>query len=277
MAIVKARVGREASQPEKASPAAVRSDPDFMTSLARGLSVMQAFTRASPRMTSAQISNKTGLSRASVRRCLHTLQELGFVEIQDLKHFSLAPRVLTLSQAYTSSSSLPKAAQPILERLSSVLHESCSVATLDGDELLYVARAHVSRIMTVDLVIGSRLPAYCTSMGRVLLAHLPAPELEQYLGRVTLRRHTPRTVVSVSRLRKVLEGVRRNGFAMVDQELEDGLRSLAVPVRASGDEVVAAMNVGTHAQRMPIEEIESRFLPHLFAAAKNLSQALRVF
>lgn len=250
-------------------------DPDFMTSLARGLSVMQAFTRSSPRMTVSQVSSKTGLSRAAVRRCLHTLSKLGFVHIEDMKFFSLAPRVLALSHAYTSSNRLSSAAQLILEKLSGVLHESCSVATLDQDELLYVARAHVSRIMTVDLAIGSRLPAYCTSMGRILLAHLLPDQLDRYLANVALQQHTSRTIVSASKLRKVLIEVRRNGFAMVDQELEDGLRSVAVPVKSVGDEVVAAMNIGAQAQRMPLEEIENRFLPHLLEAASNLSLALR--
>ena len=161
-------------------------DPDFMTSLARGLGVIQAFTRSSPRMTISQVSGRTGLSRAAVRRCLHTLNQLGFVRAEEGKYFSLSPRVLALSHAYTSSSRLPVAAQPVLEHLSGVLHESCSVATLDGDELLYVARAHVSRIMTIDLAIGSRLPAYCTSMGRVMLAHLSSEALDEYLGRVPL-------------------------------------------------------------------------------------------
>jgi IclR family pca regulon transcriptional regulator len=236
---------------------------------------MQAFTRSCPRMTVSQVSGKTGLSRAAVRRCLHTLSQLGFVHVEDLKFFSLSPRVLTLSHAYTSSSRLSSAAQPILENLSGVLHESCSVATLEEDELLYVARAHVSRIMTVDLAIGSRLPAYCTSMGRVLLAHLPGDRLDRYLANVVLQRHTARTIISVGKLRKVLNEVRRNGFAMVDQELEDGLRSVAVPVRSVGDEVVAAMNIGAQAQRMPLDEIEKRFLPRLLEAAGNLSLALR--
>lgn len=277
----KAETGRtrkaamDARPASPALPAASPRDPDFMTSLARGLSVMQAFSRTSPRMTVSQISAKTGLSRAAVRRCLHTLHLLGFVHSEEMKHFSLSPRVLTLSHAYTSSSRLPGAAQPILEKLSSVLHESCSVATLDGDEVCYVARAHVSRIMTVDLAIGSRLPAYCTSMGRVLLAHLPPEQLHGYFKRVALRRHTSRTIVSMSKLRKVLQDVRRNGFAMVDQELEDALRSLAVPVRDAGENVIAAMNIGTHAQRMPVDEIERRFLPQLLAAAGELSMALR--
>jgi IclR family pca regulon transcriptional regulator len=258
-----------------ASPLGPPSDPDFMTSLARGLGVIQAFTPTFARMTVSQVSARTGLSRAAVRRCLHTLSKLGFVHADDGKYFSLSPRVLTLSHAYTSSGRLPSAAQPVLERLRAVVHESCSVATLDGDELLYVARAHVSRIMTVDLSIGSRLPAYCTSMGRVLLAHLPPQRLEDYLRRVELRRHTPRTIVSPARLRKVLGEVRRDNFAMVDQELEEGLRSLAVPITGIDGEVVAAMNIGAQAQRMPLEQLPSRFLAHLTTAARDLSLALR--
>jgi IclR family transcriptional regulator, pca regulon regulatory protein len=257
------------------SPAQAAADPDFMMSLARGLTVIQAFTRDSPRMTISQVSARTNLSRAAVRRCLHTLNKLGFVHLEGGRYFSLSPRVLTLSHAYTSSSRLPSAAQPILEKLSGVVHESCSVATLDGDELLYVARAQVSRIMTVGLAIGSRLPAYCTSMGRVLLAELPPVELDRYLKRVELQRHTSRTITNAVSLRKVLADVRQSGFAMVDQELEDGLRSLAVPVRSVGDIIVAAMNIGAQAQRMPIEEVQTRFLPHLLAAAAELSTALR--
>ena len=250
------------------------NDPDFMMSLARGLSVMQAFSKEAPRLTSSQVSKRTGLSRAAVRRCLHTLRLLGFVDLEESNEFSLAQRVLTLSHAYTSSNRLPRAAQPILEKLSAGLEESCSVATLVDDDLIYVARAQVSRIMTVDLAIGSRLPACCTSMGRVLLAQLQQEQLDEYLRRVVLRRYTSRTIVSVSKLRKVLEKVRADGFAMVDQELEEGLRSVAVPVRAAGGQVVAAMNVGTHAQRMPVEAVKSRFLPRLLAAAKTLSMAL---
>jgi IclR family pca regulon transcriptional regulator len=271
------RHGTDAEVPlhSEAKAAGKVQDPDFMTSLARGLSVMQVFSRNSPRMTASQISAATGLSRAAVRRCLHTLRLLGYVDVEETNLFSLSHRVLTLSHAYTSSSRLPRAAQPILEKLSGVLHESCSVATLVDDELLYVARAHVSRIMTVDLGIGSRLPAYCTSMGRVLLAHLPERELDRYFEQVTLQRYTARTVVSKTRLRKILGEVRNRGFAVVDQELEDGLRSVAVPVKGAGDEVVAAMNTGTHALRLPVDEIEARILPHLLAAARNLSGALR--
>ena len=156
-----------------------QGDPNFMTSLARGLIVIQAFTQQSPQMTISQLSVKTGLSRAAVRRCLYTLTKLGFAGAEDGQRYALRPRMLSLSHTYTTSSTLSTAAQPILERMSGTLRESFSVATLDGDEIVYIARTQVpSRVMAVDLHIGSRLPAYCTSMGRVLLAYLPPDQLD---------------------------------------------------------------------------------------------------
>ena len=176
-------------------------DPNFMTSLARGLIVIQAFTQQNPQMTISQLSVRTGLSRAAVRRCLYTLTKLGFAGAEDGSRYSLRPRMLTLSHTYTASNTLSTAAQPILERMSAALRESFSVATLDGDDIVYIARTTVNRVMAVDLHIGSRLPAYCTSMGRVLLAYLPAEQLEHYLARVVLTPHTTRTVTSVEKLR----------------------------------------------------------------------------
>ena len=140
-------------------------DPNFMTSLARGLLVIQSFTPQTPQMTISQLSAKTGLSRAAVRRCLYTLTKLGFAGLEDGSRYALRPRMLTLSNSYSASNSLSTAAQPILERMSAVLRESFSVATLDGDDIVYIARSSVSRVMSDDLHIGSRLPAYCTSMG----------------------------------------------------------------------------------------------------------------
>ena len=180
-----------AAAPPAASPASsldiYQGDPNFMTSLARGLIVIQAFSQASPQMTISQLSVKTGLSRAAVRRCLYTLTKLGFAGAEDGSRYSLRPRLLSLSQTYTASSTLSNAAQPILERMSGMLRESFSVATLDGDEIVYVARAAGAGVMTaVDLHVGSRLPAYCTSMGRVLLAYLPQEEQEAYLARAIL-------------------------------------------------------------------------------------------
>ncbi len=153
-----------------------------MTSLARGLCVIQAFTQKTPQMTISQLSLRTGLSRAAVRRCLYTLTKLGFAGSDDGQRYSLRPRILTLSNTYTASNSLSQSAQPILDRMSAQLHESSSVVTLDGDDIVYIARTTVTRVMSADLHIGSRLPAFCTSMGRVLLAYLPPDQLEAYLG-----------------------------------------------------------------------------------------------
>jgi IclR family pca regulon transcriptional regulator len=259
----------------KVTPAATldvyTGDPNFMTSLARGLIVIQAFTQQSPQMTISQLSIKTGLSRAAVRRCLYTLTKLGFAGAEDGSRYSLRPRMLTLSHTYTTSNTLSTAAQPILERMSATLRESFSVATLDGEDIVYIARTQVNRVMAVDLHIGSRLPAYCTSMGRVLLANLPTDQLEHYLAKVVLTPHTTRTVNSIEKLRLALRNVRRNGYALVDQEYEVGLRSLAVPVHSSSGRVVATVNLSGNAPRLSVLEMQSRYLTPLRNAANELS------
>jgi IclR family transcriptional regulator, pca regulon regulatory protein len=264
----------------KPTPAAAldvfTGDPNFMTSLARGLVVIQAFTQQNPQMTISQLSVRTGLSRAAVRRCLYTLTKLGFAGAEDGSRYSLRPRMLSLSNTFTATSTLSTAAQPILERMSAALRESFSVATLDGEDIVYIARTTVDRVMVaVDLHIGSRLPAYCTSMGRVLLAYLPSDQLEHYLSRVNLIPHTTRTITNVEKLRLALRNVRRNGYALVDQELEVGLRSLAVPVYAPSGRVVATINLSGNAPRMSVLEMQTRFLPHLRNAANELGVFLR--
>jgi IclR family transcriptional regulator, pca regulon regulatory protein len=259
---------------QKTTPAstldAYTGDPNFMTSLARGLIVIQAFTQQSPQMTISQLSVKTGLSRAAVRRCLYTLTKLGFAGAEDGSRYSLRPRMLTLSHTYTASNTLSTAAQPILERMSASLRESFSVATLDGEDIVYIARTQVNRVMAVDLHIGSRLPAYCTSMGRILLAYLPTEQLEHYLAKVNLIPHTTRTITSIEKLRLALRNVRRNGYALCDQEYEVGLRSLAVPVYASSGRVVATLNLSGNAPRLSVLEMQSRYLTHLRNAANEL-------
>ena len=261
--------------PAKTTPSAsldgYAGDPNFMTSLARGLIVIQAFTQNSPQMTISQLSIKTGFSRAAVRRCLYTLTKLGFAGAEDGSRYSLRPRMLTLSHTYTSSNTLSTAAQPILERMSANLRESFSVATLDGDDIVYIARTQVNRVMAVDLHIGSRLPAYCTSMGRVLLAYLPPEQLEQYLARAVLTPHTTRTITSAEKLHLALRNVRRIGYALVDQEYEVGLRSLAVPVYSAAGRVVATVNLSGSAPRLSVFEMQSRYLTHLRNAASELS------
>jgi IclR family pca regulon transcriptional regulator len=249
------------------------SDPDFMTSLARGLQVIRAFSEFRRNLTISQISQSTGLSRASVRRCLHTLRVLGYVD-EDNKRFFLRPQVLTLGHAYLASTALAAAAQPYLDEVSRSVRESCSAAILDGDDIVYICRSAETRIMSISLLVGTRLPAYCTAMGQVLLAHLPQADLEQYLGRVRLVERTHRTVTSVPKLRKALAKVHAAGFALLDQELEVGLRSIAVPVRDARGTVVAAINIGTHAARVSIEDMQSRFLPLLKKCSTGLGSVL---
>jgi len=249
-------------------------DANFMASLARGLAVIQAFSMEKRQQTISQLSIKTGLSRAAVRRCLYTLSKLGLAGSDDSRHFFLQPRILSLGHSYISSMPLAASAQPVMRHLSEILHESCSIATLDGIDVVYVARVNVTRIMSIDLVVGSRLPAFCTSMGRVLLANLAAAELETFFERVQFTSFTERTIVSAEKLRQALRLVLRNGYSLVDQELEVGLRSMAVPIRNPNGKVVAALNVGVHAQRLSVQELQNRFLPHLQAAAQELSMLL---
>jgi IclR family pca regulon transcriptional regulator len=191
---------------------AFTGDPNFMTSLARGLAVIQAFSQRRHHLTISQVSTTTGLSRAAVRRCLYTLAKLGFAGSDDNRHFFLRPRILALGHSYISSMPLATAAQPVLEHISHLLHESCSIATLDGTDIVYIARANVTRIMSIDLGVGSRLPAFCTSMGRAILASLPPEELELLLARVQFKRFTEHTIVSPAKLTVALRQVRRDGY-----------------------------------------------------------------
>jgi len=239
------------------------------------LAVIQAFSQRRLPLTISQISNKTGFSRAAVRRCLYTLKQLGFAGSDDGRHFFLRPRILALGHSYISSMPLATAAQPVLEHISHLLHESCSIATLDGLEIVYIARANMTRIMSIDLGVGTRLPAFCTSMGRVLLANLPPEELESFLARVQFTRFTERTISNAQKLRQALRVVQRNGYSIVDQELEHGLRSMAVPVQNPNGKVAAALNIGAHAQRVSIQTMQNVFLPQLRAAAQELGMLLK--
>jgi len=249
-------------------------DPNFMTSLARGLAVINAFQERKRHLTIAQISHRTEIPRAAVRRCLYTLMKLGYVTT-DGRTYSLLPKVLTLGHAYLSSTPLAVSAQPHLDRLSEQLHEACNLATLEGEQILYIARSAVpQRLISVDLSVGSRLPAYCTSMGRVLLAALDDDALQEYLQQAELQAKTSRTLHTPEALWECLMQVRQQGWCIVDQELEQGLRSLAVPVRDSSGRVLAAMNVSTHAGRATIADLEKRFLPLMLGASRELSQQL---
>lgn len=257
--------------------AAMPGDPNFMLSLARGLLVIRAFARQGPQLSIAEVARISGLPRAVARRCLYTLMRLGYVGVEGRAYF-LRPKVLTLGYAYLSSAPLGAGLQPYLERVSEATRESCSVGVLEEDEVVYVARAAAvpRRIVSVALGVGSRVPAYCSAMGRVLLAHLPERELDPYLARVRLQPLTEHTVTSPEALRRQLELVRKKGFALVDQELEIGLRAIAVPLRNVGGRVVAAMNVSAQAGRVGRKEMEKAFLPVLAATAQEIGGLLVV-
>jgi IclR family transcriptional regulator, pca regulon regulatory protein len=250
-------------------------DAHFVQSLERGLAVIRAFDAQRPELTLSEVARHCDLTRAAARRFLLTLADLGYVRT-DGRLFRLTPRVLDLGYAYLSSLSLPEVAAPHLERLVEEVHESSSMSVLDGDDIVYVARVPMARIMTVAINVGTRFPAYATSMGRVLLAGLPEKVLEEYLGRVTLRRLAARTTTSVDALRAELTRVRAQGYAIVDQELEGGLRAVAAPVRDKSGTTVAAINVSSHASRSSMEKIRRELVPKLRAAAARIEADLRV-
>jgi IclR family pca regulon transcriptional regulator len=262
-----------ASENEEIQSVAKR-DPNFMLSLARGLEVLNAFTPQRQRLTISQLSQKTHISRAAVRRCLYTLATLGMVHSPDGRSYELLPRVLTVGHAYLAGTPLAKAAQISLDNLSKSLSQSCSVATLDGDDVLYIARTAVNNLVSIDIGRGSRLPAWATSMGRVLLSALPEAELEAWLGRAKLIRYTQYSITTIAQLREEIALVRRQGYAINDQQLEIGLRSVAVPMLARGGKVVAAMNVGVPAAELTVADLRAQILPPLRRAAAELSMSL---
>ncbi|HEV2783433.1 MAG TPA: IclR family transcriptional regulator [Actinophytocola sp.] len=243
--------------------------PDFVQSLERGLAVIRAFDRDHAELTLSEVAAATGVTRAAARRFLLTLAELGYVRAEG-RFFSLTARVLELGYAYLSSLSLPEVAEPHLEALVAEVNESSSVSVLDGQDVVYVARVPTSRIMTVVISVGTRFPAYATSMGRVLLAGLPDGELESYLDGVRLEPLTARTVSSVAALRGELAKVRAQGYALVNQELEDGLRAIAAPIRDRTGRVIAALNVSAHASRTSLEVMRRDLLPPLLKTAARI-------
>jgi IclR family pca regulon transcriptional regulator len=249
-------------------------NPDFVTALARGLAVMLALSDRKRRMSIAQVSHRTGIPRAAVRRSLHTLSKLGFVAADDARHYYLRPRVLSLSHAYLSATPLVVLAQPIIDRLGESLHEACSLGILDGDEIVYLARSASSRIMSPALNVGRRLPAYCTSIGHVMLAHLPPQEFDDYLGRTRFHPYTEHTLTSPDKLRSVLTDVRETGYAFASQQMELRLCTLAVPVRDIGGNCVAGMNVILQGRLVTAGEMAARFAQPLQDAAAELGSLL---
>jgi IclR family transcriptional regulator, pca regulon regulatory protein len=256
-------------------PSAGSEDADrrqSLQSLERGIAVIQVFSRERPALTLSEVARLTGITRATARRILLTLEEIGHVR-SDGRLFSLTPRVLSLGWAYLSSLNLWDVTQPLMEELADRTKESCSVATLDLPDVVYVARVPTRRIMTISLGVGTRLPAHCTGMGRVLLAALPNSELDDFLADVELQAFTERTITDAAGLRQAIERVRAEGWALVDQELEMGLRSIAAPLRAEG-RTIAALNVAVAAARVPLDDLLGTMLPELLRTAELISTAL---
>jgi IclR family pca regulon transcriptional regulator len=229
-------------------------------SLVRGLSVIRAFDSEHRRMTLSEVARRAGLDRAAARRFLLTLVQVGYVS-QEADRFALRPRVLELGFAYLSTLSLPEVAQPHMERLVAQVDESSSIAVLDDLDIVYAVRVPTRRIMSVSIAVGTRFPAWVTSMGRVLLAGLPPDQLEDRLARIDPQPFTRRSVVDIDKLRAQLDAVRAQGWAMVDQELEEGLRSVAAPIHDRADAIEAALNVSVHASRTTLGELRRRLLP----------------
>src|SRR3984957_631000 len=249
------------------------SNSDFVQSLDRGLRVIRAFDSEHRELALSDVARATGLTRAAARRFLLTLVKLGYMNVCDGR-FSLSPRVLELGYAYLSSLSLPEVAQPHMEALVAQVNESSSICVLDDTDIVYVARVPTRRIMSIPLSVGTRLPAFATSMGRVLLAGLPDEELEERLGRIEVRPLSTRTVTDKATLRTLLQQARKQGYAAVDEELEEGLRSLAVPIRNASGTVLAALNVSVHASRTSMAVLRRDFLPPALRAATAIEADL---
>jgi IclR family transcriptional regulator, pca regulon regulatory protein len=252
-----------------------RRNSDFVQSLDRGLSVIRAFDAEHRELALSDVARATGLTRAAARRFLLTLVALGYVSFSEGR-FSLRPRILELGYAYLSSLSLPEVAQPHMEELVATVNESSSISVLDDLDVVYVVRVPTRRIMSITLAVGARLPAYATSMGRVLLASLPDHELDERLSRIDIRALTSRTVGDVDALGRILANVRKQDYAAVDQELEEGLRSLAVPIRDAGGSVLAALNVSVHASRASMLVLRREFLPSARQAVSAIESDLRM-
>ena len=243
---------------------------EYVNSLEKGLTVLKVLAVAPKGMTLSEVALACGASRASARRFLLTLEALGYVEQID-KRFELTPKVLTLGGQRFDSGLLWQAAKPLMQALSDELNESCSAGIRDGDEVVYVARVQASRIMSVSLDVGSRLPAIYTSMGRVILADISDQCFASFLEKTRMERLTPYAITDPLELREAVEKVREQGYSIIDQELELGLRSIAVPVRNAQGRVFAGLNISTQAARVEVRQMTEDFLPELNETAERIS------
>jgi len=246
----------------------------FVQSLQRGLAVIRAFDADHPALTLSEVARRTGLARAAARRFLLTLVDLGYMRVED-RRFQLTPRVLELGHAYLSSLTLPEIALPYMRDFVAEIRESSSLAVLDEHQIVYVARVPAKRIMSVSISVGTRFPAFATSLGRVLLGGHSDAWVDDYLAAADLTPLTARTIADPVKLRAEIAQVRSQGWAMVDQELEEGVRSLAAPIRDSTDSVAAALNVSVHASRWTLEAVRGQLLPRLLETARAIDRDAR--
>ena len=247
--------------------------PEFLEALARGLRVIEAFNRERRQLTLSDIARAVDLPRASVRRTLATLVQLGYAETDD-RMFRLTPRILSLAGAYLSSNAISGILQPAIERLSEEVTEGCSAAVRDGDDVIMIAHATPKRVIDVSAQIGLRLPAFASSLGRILLAAQEDTALDQFLARIAPEKRTPATTVDKRALRKAILKVRADGFSYVDQEVEVGFRSISVPLKRLDGKVIAALNIGAQSERCSAKTMLSVFLPKLRETAEGLRQQL---
>ena len=245
----------------------------YVQSFARGLGVIRSFSASAPRQTLSEVAERSGLSRAGARRILLTLESLGYVR-SDGRLFSLSPRILDLGFAYLSSMPIWNLAEPVMQALVSEVRESCSAAVLDGTDIVYVLRVPTHKIMSLSLGVGSRLPAYCTSMGRMLLSALPQAELMQCLAASDRTARTKYTVTGIKDLASRIAQVRKQGWSLVNQELEEGLVSMAAPITNRAGQMVAALNISGQANRTSAKAMQQTMLPPLLAAAQAVSRML---
>ncbi len=246
---------------------------DMMGGFAKGLAVLSCFGQGHERLTIASAARLAGLDRATARRCLITLERLGYATF-DGRCYALTARVLSLGHAYLASTPLPEQMQPFLDRLAATIQESCSCSILDGTDIVYIARSAQRRVMSISLGVGSRLPAYCASMGRVLLAALDEGEALALLDRSALAPLTPKTLVARDDLRGEIAKVRHQGYCIVDEELELGLRSVAVPIRNRSGRVVAALNTGVQSSRASVARLRTELLPRLLETQRELAAVI---
>ncbi|WP_083024939.1 IclR family transcriptional regulator domain-containing protein [Vreelandella lionensis] len=250
------------------------ADRDYVSALASGLDIIMAFDNAHPRMTLSEVAERTGMNRAKARRCLLTLHALGYV-YKEQRYFELAPKVLQLGYSYLASNNHRSVIQKFLERITAQCGESSSLGVLDGDEVIYLARSSAPhRLMAITLSVGTRLPAAHTSMGRVLLAQLSNQELDTYLNNLPLKRYTDKTIIDTLTLKNCIKKVRKQGYAIVDQELDSGLRSLAVPAFDANGKLLGAINISTNAIRVNISTLLKTYLPILQETASEIRTSI---